>query len=128
MLVNTKQDVELAFKRFKKSVGNAKIPAPLKSKLFTEFKSVIMDRTYQNMKIKMLSELNEFEHCVVYSTFVKKTKNLSQKDKERAYINLIAKIASSLTKPVEIVFDMFNKKNFESEIIKKLKSNFQNEL
>ena len=62
------------------------------------------------------------DFCVIYSCFLKKSKKLSQKEKERAYINLVANIIASINKQVDVVFDMFNKKDFEAAIIKKLQS------
>ena len=59
---------------------------------------------------------------MLFTPVILKTQKFSQKDKERTYINLISRIASSITDDVDVIFDMFNKKDFESAIIKKLLS------
>ena len=123
LLVNTKQDVELAFKRFKKRVKDIKLSQKQKSILFTEFKSTLLDTDYQQMKRIMLEEINSFSYFAIFSLYVKKEKHFSQKEKERAYINMSSKIVSSVDDNCEIIFDKFNKADFEANIIKKLLSN-----
>ena len=122
LLVNSKEDVELAFKRFKKWVTGVPMPNDVKTKLYTEFKSTIVDRRYKKIKIAMLSELALFNLSIIYSCYIKKELHFSQKEKERAYINLISKIASSIPLDTQVIFDRFNKPAFEENIIKKLLS------
>jgi len=70
----------------------------------------------------MLTELNKFEESIIYSCYLKKDVHFSQKEKERAYINLVSKIVSSIAQNVEICFDRFNLPSFEANIVKKLLS------
>lgn len=117
LLVNSMQDVELAYKRFKKKVDTIKISPKKKAILFTEFKSTLMDKHYQKAKAEMLCGLNEFEYYVVFSCFEKKNIRFVQEEKESTYLLLISRIVSSLSKKVDVVFDRFNKKDFEMHII-----------
>ena len=78
-LVKSKQDIELAYKKFRKSINNNRMPAPLKTKLFTECKSVSLDRTFQHIQIKMLQELKNFPNCVIYSCYLKNSKVFSKR-------------------------------------------------
>ena len=74
LLVNSKEDVDLAYKRFKKSIGGAHISNKVKQSLFTEFKSVQMDHHFQTLKRKMLLEIMAFDNSIIYSCYVKKDK------------------------------------------------------
>ena len=117
LLVNSKEDIELAYKRFKKSVKIMPIPPELKSKLFTEFKSTEMDRTYQKIKTRMLQCLNDFDYCVMYSCFTKKSIHFPQEEKEHTYIRMLSRIVSAIDFDVLVLFDRFRKANFEKAII-----------
>lgn len=122
LLVRSKEDVALAFKKFKNKISDDFISKHYKTQIFTEFKSTLIDRNFQKIKFRMLEEINSIDHNVIYSCYIKKGKHFSQKEKERAYINMISKIVSSIEDTIEVVFDTFNKKDFESNIIKKLLS------
>ena len=117
LLVNSKEDVELAYKRFKKSIKGFPIPSELKSKLFTEFKSIEMDRTYQKIKTRMLCCLNDFDHCVIYSCFIKKEIIFPQEEKERTYIGMLSSIVATIDSDVIVLFDRFRKADFEKAIV-----------
>ena len=65
----------------------------------------------------LLCGLNEFEYYVVFSCFEKKNIRFVQEEKESTYLLLISRIISSLSKKVDVVFDRFNKKDFEMHII-----------
>ncbi len=122
LLVKSTCDIEMAYKRFKKHAGEYKIPDKLKADLFLEFKSVKMDKHFQKLKKQMLSELNSFEYCTIYSCYRKKNVVFTQKTMERSYLNLLSSIVASIDNEVEVVFDRFNKKDFEESIVKKLLS------
>jgi len=118
LLVRSKEDVELAFKRFHKKVDGIKLSQKQKSILFTEFKSTLIDNDYQHIKKAMLSELVQFEYGIIYTCYIKKESRFSQKEKERSYINMISKIVASIDKQIDICYDTFNKNDFEEEIAK----------
>ena len=120
LLVNSRQDVELAYKRFKKKINNIPMLPKLKARLFTEFKSVVMDRTFQKIKVKMLQELNCFEHCIIYSCLKKKNRVLSQENKERSYVDMLARIVCSIDGNVCVMFDGFCKYDFEKNIVSEI--------
>lgn len=120
LLVNSRQDIELAYKRFKKKVDNIKISPKKKAILFTEFKSTLMDKHYQKAKTDMLLELNVFAHCAIFSCHTKKESKFIQEDKENVYITLITKIIEAIPQDVDVVFDGFNKKDFEDRIVSNL--------
>ncbi len=116
LLVNSKEDVDLAYKRFKNNIKGIRIPRDKKARLFTEFKSTLLDRDYKRVKEAMISELNKLEYCAVYSCYVKKI-SFPQSVKEKIYIALLMRIVMEIRVNVEIVFDTFNNSGFESDII-----------
>lgn len=117
LLVNSQRDINSAYGRFKKRARSINISPKKRSQLFTEFKSNLMDRNYQKLKISMLLELNSIEHYVIYSCYIKKDIAFRQALKEDVYINLLTRIVESLSDSVDIIFDAFNKADFERKIV-----------
>ena len=72
LLVESQNDIDLIYSRFKKKAKNLNISDKKRAQLFTEFKSTLMDRNYQKLKISMLSELSSMEHYIIYSCYIKK--------------------------------------------------------
>lgn len=93
-----------------------------KRSVYQEFKAVLLDKHYQKIKVKMLKELNSFEYNVVFSAYLKKTDFFSQTVKEEQYILLLEKIVQSINSEIDIIFDTFNKNDFESKIISRVNS------
>lgn len=122
LLVQSQNDINMSFNRFKKHAKNLNISAKKKAQLFTEFKSTLMDRNYQKLKIAMLSELNSIEHCIIYSCYIKKEFTFPQTLKEDTYIYLLSQIVNATTDSIDIIFDTFNKRDFEEKIISKISS------
>ena len=91
LLVESEADVSAVYSRFKKRADKHKISPKYKSKLFTEFKSTILDKRFQKIKVIMLEELNAIDYCVIYSCYIKKESILTQENKERVYIQLYLK-------------------------------------
>lgn len=116
LLVNSKEDVELAYKRFKKKVSGIPIPPIKKAELFTEFKSTLLDNDYKRVKRALLLELNEFEYCAAYSCYIKKAL-FPQSVKEKIYTSLLMRIVMAIDNEVDIIFDTFNNQAFENDII-----------
>lgn len=120
LVVQSQNDINMSFNRFKKQAKNLRISDKKKSQLFTEFKSTLMDRNYQKLKITMLSELNSIEHCIIYSCYIKKEFSFVQALKEDTYIHLLSKIVNVAACNIDIIFDTFNKRDFEEKIIKEI--------
>lgn len=117
LLVESQNDIDLSYGRFKKKAKNINISDKKKGQLFTEFKSTLMDRNYQKLKRAMLFELNAIEHYIIYSCHIKKDLSFTQALKEQVYINLLSKIVIGISCELEIIFDTFNKQDFEVKII-----------
>ena len=107
LMVNSKQEIETAYKRFKKKAESIRISANMKAILFSEFKSTLLDKHYQKAKKELLLQLNEFEYKVFYSCFEKKNIDFRQGVKEKTYIRLLSLIISSIKCNVNVCFDRF---------------------
>ena len=116
LLVKSKEDVVLAYNHFKKSINNIPISAREKSILFTEFKATLLDRKYKKIKIRMLEELTNIKPVILYSCYYKENALFNQKCKEDIYIKLLSKIVLELNDRATVIFDLFNKKDFENKI------------
>jgi len=117
LLVPSKECADIAHKRFKKKINLMNINVKMKQKLFNEFKSVLLDRQFQKIKIKMLEEIMKLDSQIIYSCHIKKEERFTQEMKERVYINLLNNIVSSIHEDIHIVFDSFNKSDFEYNIV-----------
>ena len=117
LLVKSKQDVDLAYKKFKKKIRGFKISDKYKSRTFTEFKSTILDNDQQRLKIKMLEEIVAIDGSIIYSCYIKKNRDFNQILKESVYITLLSSIIGSLEEETTVIFDGFNKRDFEDKIV-----------
>ena len=122
LLVDSKEAASQAFKQFKKSVKNMPIPSREKTVLFTEFKSVLLDRKHKRIKLKMLEEINAINHAVIFSSYIKKGVYFTQTFKEETYITLLSKIVSSIEADISVIFDTFNKVDFQERILNRIAS------
>lgn len=120
LLVRSKLDIDNAFKRFKKYVKSIPINNRDKAILFTEFKSTLIDRRYSRIKFRMIDELCQLEHTTLYSCYVKKGSVFSQNEKEIVYIKLLSKIIDAVDNQIDVIFDTFNKPDFETKIIEEI--------
>ena len=57
------------------------------------------------------------DNQIIYSFYIKKNHQFNQCEKEEQYIYLLDRIVSSIPHNVEIIFDAFNKVDFEDNII-----------
>jgi len=120
LLAENRISVDNAYKHFKNKIKNFKIKDQSKELVYREFKSIVLDKHYQRIKIKMLEEIDDIDnHFIIYSVFIKKDINLIQEEKETVYIKLISKIAKSCG-DISIVYDGFNNQKFESKITREL--------
>lgn len=101
---------------FKKKAANYKISEDLRARLFTEFKSTLMDRMFQPLKKKMIEEINSVDNVVIYSIYVKKEKSIKKSIKNKIYIRMLTKMINSVDQDFEIVFDK-NVPDYDENII-----------
>ena len=117
IIVNNSAETENAYRKFKKSIKDIKIPEKYRAKIFTEFKSTMLDRDYKRVKIKMLESLVELEPRIVFSAYTKRLPKLNQAQKESIYIILLTGILTELDDDTLVVFDRFGKADFEHKIM-----------
>ena len=122
LLFENEASIDLAYKQFKNSVRGYKISHKAKSRLFTEFKSVLMDRNYPKYKKKMLEEISSTDCSIIYSYYSKNGSNINQILKQSIYITLISKIVSCIEQDIDIIFDGFGIEGFEKDIVKSVKA------
>ena len=82
----------------------------------------MLDRDYSRIKIRMLEEIGLLDASVIYSCYIKKSYKMNQVLKESVYITLLSSIVSSLDSKTAVVFDTFNKPDFEEKIVKSLET------
>ena len=122
LLVKSEEQIRESYKKFKNRIKGIKIPSKYKAKVYTEFKSVKLDRDYSKIKYRMLEEIVDLEGSVIYSIHIKKSNKLNQVLKESVYITLLSSIVASLEEETTVVFDAFNKSDFESNIIRSVET------
>lgn len=123
LLTESKAITDLAYKHFKKKLKSMKLSQKTRQKICLEFKSYLLDRHYQKIKLTMLKEINQLNHKIIYSCYHKKDTYFNQDMKEKVYIKLLNNIVASINEPIEIIFDTFNKKDFEQKIIQDISKN-----
>ena len=106
----------MAYKRFKKRIKSFNIREKFRSRLFTEFKSTLLDNTYPRVKERMICEILSLEGMIIYSCFVKKDVHFNQELKESVYITLLSKILGEIKSNTFVLFDSFGKKDFPFSI------------
>ena len=116
LLVESPTDVLTSYKRFKKKIKGISIPSKYKAKVYTEFKSTLLDRDYRRIKQRMLMEIQELNGAIIYSCRLKKGVKLNQVLKESLYITLLSSIFGELSKETTVIFDRFGKPDFENNI------------
>lgn len=118
LLAENEASINLAYRQFKNKIKGYKISQKAKSRLYTEFKSVLMDRNYPKYKRKMLEEISSIDCSILYAYYSKNGSNINQILKQSIYITLISEIVSCVEGDVDIVFDGFGIEDFESDIVK----------
>ena len=120
LLLDSKENIEDAYKSFKKKAKKMPVAKRDRAKLFTEFKSTILDKHYQRIKEKMLDSLLKVDRRIVYSCHIKKAASFPQNFKEDSYIALLSRIILSIEENVSVIFDGFNKRDFEERIVERM--------
>lgn len=118
LLVISSSDVDLAYKRFKNRVKDFNIREKFRSRLFTEFKSTLLDNSYIRIKKRMIEEILSLDGMVIFSCHMKKDLRFNQELKESVYITLLSRIIGEITADTVVVFDSFGKKDFEERIVR----------
>lgn len=119
LLVESEEAAKKIYYSFKKKAINYKIAEDLRAKLFTEFKSILMDSKFQSLKKKMIEEIVKADTAIVYSIYFKKEKKIKKSFKNKIYIKMLSKIVKGIKTNVEIVFDN-NSKDYDENIINTL--------
>ena len=122
LLVNSREDVNNAYRKFKKRIAGSHLSGKDKQLVYTEFKATQLDKHFQRIKKKLLEEIFSFENAIIYSCYIKKDTGFAQVEKERVYISLLSKIVDSLEVNADIVFDAFNKPDFEERVIQEIQA------
>ncbi len=120
LLVDSVLTLEKNYKMFKNSAKLIYVSPKYKSIIFTEFKSHLLDYDYQKIKLKMLESISRMPCSIIYSKYNKNKKVLNQILKERVYVSLLINIIKVIPDKIEVIFDAFNKKDFEDSIKKKI--------
>lgn len=120
LLLNSREDAEGIYKSFRKKARNMPIAKRDKQVVFAEFKSTLLDKHYQKMKKQMMLSLSEVDKHIIYSCYIKKSKSFPQNFKEDTYIALLSRIVLSIDSDISIIFDTFNKQDFEKRIIDRI--------
>lgn len=123
ILTTTKKDTDDIYKKFKKKVKNMPLSPREKEIVFTEFKSILLDKKYQRIKLRMLEHINKLNYQVIYSVYFKNDAKMNQTIKEKEYIRLLNHIVNSIDKDIDIIFDSFNKKDFHTKIVESISLN-----
>ncbi len=122
ILVDSPERVKDSFRHFRKAVDRMIRKQKEKEKVFVEFKSVYLDGRHQRLKKRMLEEIAALDGRIIYSCYLKKGRPFKQSEKEKVYLRLLKKIAETLPEDTDIVYDSFNKTDFDERIIKKISS------
>lgn len=117
VLVDSRESASAAYKRFKRRIKDYPITNNERMKIYTEFKSYLLDKGYQRIKLRMIEEIDRLDSCIIFSCFVKKESVMLQEQKEHIYIALLSKIVSSIEEDISIIFDRFNIPTFEESIV-----------
>ena len=120
LLAESKESIDLAYKHFKNSISDLRLKDKAKRKIYQEFKSFIIDRNYKRIKFQMLIEISNFADAAIYSCYIKKNDKLYQHSKEDVYLQLLSSIVNAIEYDIDIVFDTFNKPDFNAKIVSEI--------
>ena len=117
LLVQSEKDVKIAYKQLKNSISNYSLSKHAKERVFLEFKSTLIDPRFQRIKRRLLKTVSSLNGSILYSCYIKKHGMLKQLQKESVYLTLLSRIVNSVEEQLVIIFDRFNKQDFERKII-----------
>lgn len=117
VLVDSERDLLIAYTQLKKQILSIPMTRKQKEKVTYEFKSTLLERTYPNIKRKLLYKLNNLNCQVIFSSRELNCR-LNQDVKERIYIELLSNIVNYIKEEIIIItFDSFGDAKFENKII-----------
>lgn len=123
ILVKNEQDLNMAYKQFKKSINSIPMTRKQKERITYEFKGNLLDRSYQQIKRKLLNKLNSFDCTIVYSSSYIMDK-WDHKKREKIYIQLLDSIVKSISNDTMVIsFDSFGNTAFEQNVIYEIQKN-----
>ena len=125
LLLESEKVAKDIYYSFKRKANGYKMPENLKAKLYTEFKSTLMDEKFPTLKKKMIEEIKAVDNLIIYSIYVKKDKRLEKDLKFDLYTRMLSKIIESVGQDLDIVFDKCSN-NSVDEFITKTISKVQN--
>lgn len=117
VLFDSKETADLTYKQFKKAASHYVNNPKDKRKVFGEFKAVLIDKSYRQIKKLLLTHINRHCTSVIYSSCNINNMSFNQAKKEEIYLKLLSSIIDSVSDNIEVVFDRFNLKTFEDKII-----------
>ena len=117
ILTNSENDLLLVYNQFKKQILNMPLTNKQKRNITTEFKSTLLDKTYPQIKKKLLYKVNSFNCNVIYSYKVLEEK-INKEINESTYIELLTNIVNTIDDDVTVItFDNFSNAKLEDRII-----------
>lgn len=71
ILADSEEDLLFAYRQLKKQISRIPMTRKQKESVMNEFKSVILERTYPQIKRRLLYKINSFRCTVVYAVTAK---------------------------------------------------------
>ena len=105
LLLKSEKVAKDIYYSFKRKANGYKMSENLKAKLYTEFKSTLMDEKFPTLKKKMIEEIKSVDNLIIYSVYMKKDKRLEKDLKFNLYTRMLSKIIESVGQELDIVFD-----------------------
>ena len=122
ILVDNENELLLVYNQFKKQVLKMPLTNKQKINITTEFKSILLDKTYPQIKKKFLYKLNSINCSVIFS-YRKLNSKMNKEFAETTYIELLSNIVTSIDDDVIVItFDNFSNVRFEEKIIETIGS------
>ena len=123
VLFDSEESTKSIYKQFKKKVDNIPLKNSAKEKVYTEFKGTLLEKSFQRIKQIIMETINNNAIKIVYSIYRKNKSGFLQNEKEMVYFQLINNIVNSMNEPVDVVFDEFKIKSFDSTIENRISQN-----
>ena len=122
IFVDNESELLLVYNQFKKQVLKMPLTNKQKINITTEFKSILLDKTYPQIKKKFLYKLNSINCSVIFS-YRKLNSKMNKEFAETTYIELLSNIVTSIDDDVIVItFDNFSNVRFEEKIIETIGS------
>ena len=121
VISDSEKEINKTYNKFKKQIRNYPLSENQKRIIMHEFKSFILDRSYQRIKKTLFTYISKANINVIYSYKTLYSK-LEQEAKEILYLKLLKNIINHINDDIVIVtFDSFNNTRLNSKIKKEIK-------